>query len=1030
MHKLYKLAEGQNITIAPLYDYQDETAKLFWKTLGDIFSKLKSGELVLDPEGLILNSIITAPTAYGKCMHPDTHVLMADGCTKRIANIHKGDRVMGEYGPRNVVGTKKGRGFMYSVTPDGMEPFLVEENHVLSLKVNSLPSVISREFSWQGSRKREGDIIDITVNDYLSLKGWKKSCLRLYRLPIKHFECKKRRELSPYVDGYQFGSTGFKAATSQRYRRASYEDRLMFISGLLDSRGRTYDGGVELGIRDTVKCLDIKFIVESLGLFCHNPYDGLFRITGNLSILKCSELSLDEGGYEASKGIVNFTIEKHGVSDYRGICVDGNHRYILGNMLVTHNTRLSSRMMIDSMLLKDVSHTFVVPLDCLVSNTVKTLEDTFSYRPGVIKAGWEDYEDHSKLIQVASVQTLARRGIPDWLQERLVTCKDDNPYASSMIWIDEAHRAVANEYNCLFDSGLNAPIVGLTATPERTNKREGLTSRFTHLVNHPMANTASMMRIGDESRDENGSPTKGLARAIYYGFEQSDLPDYSDVRISKGDYKQSDLQRVCTTDNALRNMFREWKRLSFNDEQGRIRKSMVFCSTIEHSNIVANYFAKKGVAAASIDSSANQLQRRVTYARLRAGDRGHVEVEVVKEGKRKIAYIYVVDENGDRHFYDKYRVAKNTPVGSKKEGGVCLLSSVDMLSVGFDEPTVELIVFARKTKSPIIYVQQGGRGLRIAPWICKKDCVFLDFADIVSEFGFLEAYKPDHLDSPEEKEKGEQPMKVCPPKSGGCGAIVRASDRHCPNCGYEFPRKPVIEMMGRLKPLMDKDQRAMLAAYKRLAKKALTSMYQPNWTRKELASKVVEKNKKKGYDHWDINWCSFEWNLGLFMGGSEDYDARREFYDYLMKVSLRNGIPYNMNVVYDWVEKRFNMEFGTDSYSTSDVREVKGKITLAMTSLMKVMFFVNENFPPIGQEYDEKTVNVLKATTLYRSKEMIEDKRLMWVVSNMVNNMGMLARSNDHAWKQSMVKKLEPIHSEYETALSELAAIPFHVEKN
>lgn len=113
-----------------------------------------------------------------------------------------------------------------------------------------------------------------------------------------------------------------------------------------------------------------------------------------------------------------------------------------------------------------------------------------------------------------------------------------------------------------------------------------------------------------------------------------------------------------------------------------------------------------------------------------------------------------------------------------KSGEVQALTNANVLTTGFDYPAIDLIAMLRPTMSPVIYIQQGGRGLRIADG--KKDCLVLDFAGVVAEHGPITAVA---VPTKKGSGKGEAPTKVC----DKCHEIVAASTRVCPTCGSEFP---------------------------------------------------------------------------------------------------------------------------------------------------------------------------------------------------------------------------------------------------
>jgi DNA repair protein RadD len=122
-----------------------------------------------------------------------------------------------------------------------------------------------------------------------------------------------------------------------------------------------------------------------------------------------------------------------------------------------------------------------------------------------------------------------------------------------------------------------------------------------------------------------------------------------------------------------------------------------------------------------------------------------------------------------------------------KAGRITALTSVSVLTTGFDHPSIDLIAMLRPTMSPGLYVQMAGRGLRIADG--KTDCLVLDFAGVVEQHGPITAVRP----PPKKGDKvGEAPVKVC----DHCQEICALSVRVCPACGAEFPEpeKPALKL--------------------------------------------------------------------------------------------------------------------------------------------------------------------------------------------------------------------------------------------
>jgi len=88
-------------------------------------------------------------------------------------------------------------------------------------------------------------------------------------------------------------------------------------------------------------------------------------------------------------------------------------------------------------------------------------------------------------------------------------------------------------------------------------------------------------------------------------------------------------------------------------------------------------------------------------------------------------------------------------VDAYRNGRLRAMVNINALSIGFDVPQVDMLVFRRPTKSLGLYIQQAGRGLRtiggnIQSSIAagKADCVVLDFANLIGTHGPLDFIRP------------------------------------------------------------------------------------------------------------------------------------------------------------------------------------------------------------------------------------------------------------------------------------------------
>jgi DNA repair protein RadD len=165
---------------------------------------------------------------------------------------------------------------------------------------------------------------------------------------------------------------------------------------------------------------------------------------------------------------------------------------------------------------------------------------------------------------------------------------------------------------------------------------------------------------------------------------------------------------------------------------GRDRKKwLVFGVTVAHAEHLKNALVSRGIAAALVTGETPKAERERTIAAFRAG---------------------------------RYHALVNVAV----------------LTTGFDVPDVDLIALVRNTKSPVLYTQIAGRGLRIADG--KQDCLWLDFTDTTMTLGPVDQIKGRAEPKRRDDESGA-PFKIC----DDCGATNSAGASVCVQCGVLFP---------------------------------------------------------------------------------------------------------------------------------------------------------------------------------------------------------------------------------------------------
>lgn len=169
---------------------------------------------------------------------------------------------------------------------------------------------------------------------------------------------------------------------------------------------------------------------------------------------------------------------------------------------------------------------------------------------------------------------------------------------------------------------------------------------------------------------------------------------------------------------------------------GSWMKALVFNVNVEHSRMVTEAFCAAGFPAAHLDGTETPYRR----------------AEVL------------------RWFHE-------TPDA--------ILCNCAVLTAGFDEPTVEMIVVNRATMSMPLWLQITGRGSR--PTEFKNMFKILDLGGNAITHGDWNADRDwrDLFHNPKRPRERDQvaPCKSCPE----CDAIIPAGVRACPFCGYQYP---------------------------------------------------------------------------------------------------------------------------------------------------------------------------------------------------------------------------------------------------
>jgi len=136
---------------------------------------------------------------YGEsgCHAIDTGILMYDGTIKKVQDIEVGEQLMGpDSKSRNVLKLCRGNEEMYKITPTKGEPFVVNKNHILSLK--------------GGSHSRNqpvayGTLLNMSVGDYIQQTKVFQERTKLWRTGIDFESTGRELTIPPYQLGLWLG---------------------------------------------------------------------------------------------------------------------------------------------------------------------------------------------------------------------------------------------------------------------------------------------------------------------------------------------------------------------------------------------------------------------------------------------------------------------------------------------------------------------------------------------------------------------------------------------------------------------------------------------------------------------------------------------------------------------------------------------------------------------------------------------------------------------------------------------------------
>ena len=279
------------------------------------------------------------------------------------------------------------------------------------------------------------------------------------------------------------------------YKCTSRKIRLELLAGIIDSDGSLSHNAYDIIQKNETLLDDIIYLARSLGFAAYKTKceksciykgekkTGIYYRTnihgeGVETIpVKCERKKAKNIKRQANHLNTRIRIEKKEVDNYYGFTLDGNHRYLLGDFQVTHNTVMSLNII--SQLGKKTL--VVVHKDFLLKQWKERIEQFLpDARVGLIKAKVIDIED--KDIVMASLQSLSMKEYDKGTFDEF-----------GLLVCDEVHNFAAEVFSrALFKTNFKYSL-GLSATITR---KDGLSKVFKwHLGDIVYRNTKKKVDI-------------------------------------------------------------------------------------------------------------------------------------------------------------------------------------------------------------------------------------------------------------------------------------------------------------------------------------------------------------------------------------------------------------------------------------------------------------------------------------------------------------------------------------------------------
>lgn len=255
---------------------------------------------------------------------------------------------------------------------------------------------------------------------------------------------------------------------------------------------------------------------------------------------------------------------------------------------------------LDVKLIKAKRVLFIVHINEILKQTKDSFEKVIPNMKDDMGFYTGKQKDKNKNILFASIQTIGRdKHIQNFP-------KDYFDY----IIIDETHHTAAPTYKKIFDYFTPKFFLGLTATPDRMDRKDIL----------GFYNNNVVFEMGQGDAIEQGY----LAPFNYIGLK--DNIDYSDIYFNGFKYDTKDLNKHLLIDERDQAVIKKFKELAGD------RKTIAFCASIEHADRCVKKFKEAGINSISVHSQSENIEGHESEGK-------DALIKHFRQGKCQVAFV-------------------------------------------------------------------------------------------------------------------------------------------------------------------------------------------------------------------------------------------------------------------------------------------------------------------------------------------------------------------------------------------------------